>query len=249
MSGNRLDIYTGSDQQRCVCVAQAVDRYRRQIGSCDEIMKPACHGIRMDRFACPLLTKCSVAKHKLPKTCYIGTIGRFFFDLSYTTFDNCTSLATVETSVITTVQAAAFVSFGGLLFEFVQRKMGYSIGWFALVLVIIGFIIVGCASDICMWYVGVVLFKLGFCWWMAYENFLVNDGTDETNSALATSLCFISNSFGNFIFAYVFAFIGTLLGGISQHHGFLYGCVCVAVALVLVAVNHFKNYNHYQKLA
>ncbi len=198
----------------------------------------------------------AVAKKALPMACYIGCIAQFIYGLGYGALDNCLSLAAVEVGTITTVQAAAIASWGGiasliggLFFGFMKGKIGNNIGWFALVLNIVGFVIIGMSSTTTMWYIGVTINKLGFCWWMPYVNFLVNDGTDETNSALATSLGFVGNSIGGFVFAYVLAFVGKLTGGLTQHQGFLYGSAWIAIALVLVAINHFKNYKHYQEIA
>jgi MFS family permease len=199
--------------------------------------------------------KSDAPKSKLPMACYIGAICQFIYGLGYGALDNCTSLAGVEVGM-TTVQAAAIASFGGiaaliggLFFGLVKGKIGYNVGWFSLVLNIIGYVIIGTSTTIPMWYVGITIAKVGFCWWMPYINFLVNDGTNESNSALATSLGFVGNSLGAFVFGYVFAFIGNACGGLTQHQGFLYGGVWMAVALVLIAFNHFKNYAHYKELA
>lgn len=67
---------------------------------------------------------------------------------------------------------------------------------------------------------------------MPYINFLVNDGTDESNSSLATSLGFFGNSVAGFIYAYVLAGIGALCGGISSHGAFLYGCIWLIIVLI-----------------
>lgn len=197
-----------------------------------------------------------MVKHKLPMACYIGFICQFIYGLGFGALDNCISLAAVETGMITTVQAAAIASWGGvaaliggLFFGFVKGKIGYNVGWVSLVLNIVGFMIIGTTSTVPMWYVGITICKVGFCWWMPYINFLVNDGTDETNSALATSLAFVGNSLGAFIFAYVLAFISNLIGGITQHQGFIYGCVWMGIALCLIAINHFKNYKHYKEIS
>lgn len=198
----------------------------------------------------------NVVKHALPMACYIGAAAQLLYGLGYGALDNCLSLAAVETGVITTVQAAAIASFGGIasmvggfFFGFMKGKMGFNIGWFALILNILGFVIVGTTSSTTMWYVGVTITKVGFCWWMPYINFLVNDGTDETNSALATSLGFVGNSLGAFVFSFILAGIGHMVGGISMHNGFIYGAVWMGLALVLVAFNHFKNYKHYKEIA
>lgn len=194
-------------------------------------------------------------KSSLPKACFIGAICQLLYGLGYGAIDNCLSLAGVEVG-IPTVQAAAIASFGGiaslvggLFFGFVKGKMGYNVGWLSLVLNMIGVIIIGTTSTVPMWYVGITITKVGFCWWMPYINFLVNDGTNKSNSALATSLGFVGNSLGAFVFGYVFAFIGSLFGGLSQHQGFLYGGVWMAIAFVLIIWNHFKNYKHYREIA
>lgn len=197
-----------------------------------------------------------VVKKALPAACYIGFVAQLIYGLGYGAFDNSLSLAAVETGTITTVQAAAIASWGGIasliggfFFGFMKGKIGNNIGWLSLVMNIIGFAVVGLTSSTTMWYIGVTICKVGFCWWMPYINFLVNDGTDESNSALATSLGFFGNSFGAFIFAYVLAFVGNMVGGITQHQAFFYGCAWIGIALVLIAFNHFKNYKHYQEIA
>ncbi len=130
-----------------------------------------------------------------------------------------------------------------------KGKIGYNVGWLSLVLNIVGMAIVGTTSSVAMWYVGITIAKVGFCWWMPYINFLVNDGTDETNSAMATSLGFVGNSLGGFVFPYVLAGIGGAIGGLTQHQSFLYGVVWVGITLALIAFVHFKNYNHYREIA
>lgn len=184
----------------------------------------------------------NAVKKALPVAAYIGCVAQFIYGLGYGALDNCLSLASTETGTITTVQAAAIASWGGiaaliggLIFGFVVKFTGMkAMGILSLVLNIIGLIIVGFTNTTAMWYVGVTILKVGFCWWMPYVNFLVNDGTDETNSALATSLGFVGNSLGSFVFGYVFVFIGNMFGGFTYHQGFTYGAVMVAVTLVIV---------------
>ncbi len=184
--------------------------------------------------------------HKLPAACYIGCAAQLIYGLGYGAFDNSLSLAAVETGTITTVQAASIASWGGvaallggLIFGFVKNKIGMKVGPLALLLNIAGLLIVGYTDSMAVWYIGATILKIGFCWWMPYVNFLVNDGTDETNSALATSLGFVGNSLGAFVFAYVLAFAGSLIpGGITMHQSFIYGAVWVAIAFVIVLINH-----------
>ena len=194
-------------------------------------------------------------KSKLPIAAYIGFIGQLVYCLGYGALDNCLSLAAVETGTITTVEAAAVASMGGmaaliggLFFGLVKNKIGNNVGWLALVLNMVGMGIVGMTSTVTMWYVGVIIIKVGFCWWMPYINFLCNDGTDESNSALATSLGFVGNSLGGFIFPYVLAGIGSFIA-ITQHQAFLLCIVWVGIAFVLIAGNHFTHYKHYQEIA
>ena len=76
---------------------------------------------------------------------------------------------------------------------------------------------------------------------MPFINFFVNEGTDESNSALATSLGFVGNSLGAFTFGYVLAGMGALVGGISSHQAFTYGAVIVTFVLfLLVGYNIFQ---------
>ncbi len=181
-------------------------------------------------------------KKALPIAAYIGCAAQFIYGLGYGALDNCLSLASTETGTITTVQAAAIASWGGiaaliggLIFGVVVKFTGMkAMGILSLALNIIGLAIVGVTDTTMMWYVGVTILKVGFCWWMPYVNFLVNDGTDETNSALATSLGFVGNSLGAFIFGYVFTFIGNMFGGLTYHQAFTYGAVMVVIVLVLV---------------
>lgn len=194
-------------------------------------------------------------KSKLPTAAYIGFAGQLIFCLGYCALDNCLSLASTETGTITTTQAAAVASMGGmaalvggLFFGFVKGRIGNNVGWVALLLNMIGLGIVGMTSTVAMWYVGVIIMKIGFCWWMPYINFLCNDGTDETNSALATSLGFVGNSLGSFVFPYVLAAVGSVVS-ITQHQAFLVSIVWVGIAFVLIAANHFIHYKHYQQIA
>ncbi|MGM9659702.1 MAG: MFS transporter [Faecousia sp.] len=191
---------------------------------------------------------------KLPAACWLAFAAQLIFGLGFGCLDNCLSLAAVEVG-ISTVSAAAIASWGGmaaliggLFFGVVKGKIGYNVGWVSLLLTIVGFLMVGFTDTVPMWYVAVTLLKVGFCWWMPYINFLANDGTDESNSALATSLGFFGNSFGAFIFAYVLAIVSNLIGGMTQHQAWFYGCVWLSIAFVLVAFNHFKNYKHYAEL-
>lgn len=188
------------------------------------------------------------ARRKLPKIAYVGFFLQLIYCLGYCAIDNCLSLASVETNSITTVQAASIASWGGiasliggLFFGFVKNKIGMKVGPIALILNIIGLAILGGTSTTVMWYIGVTLLKVGFCWWMPFINFFVNEGTDESNSALATSLGFVGNSLGAFTFGYVLAGMGALVGGISSHQAFTYGAVIVTFVLfLLVGYNIFQ---------
>lgn len=180
----------------------------------------------------------SVKNKKLPIAAYAGMILQFVYCLGYCVLDNCLSLAAVETGTISTVQAAALASFGGIaalaggvVFGKVKDRIGMTVGPVCLIMQIVGFLIVGFTASLHMWYVGVTLIKVGFCWWMPFVNFLVNDGTDDSNSALATSLGFFGNSLGSFVIAYVLAAIGTLVGGISSHSAFVYGAIWIGITL------------------
>lgn len=186
--------------------------------------------------------KSDVVRHALPAAAYVGCIAQLIYGLGYGAFDNCLSVAATETATISTVSAAAIASWGGiasliggLVFGVVVKYTGLKkMGVISLILNVIGFLIVGLTDTTVMWYIGVTILKVGFCWWMPFVNFLVNDGTDETNSALATSLGFVGNSLGAFVFGYVFSLIGNLFGGFTYHQGFVYGAVFIAIALVLV---------------
>ncbi|MCD8190809.1 MAG: MFS transporter [Clostridiales bacterium] len=185
----------------------------------------------------------SVARKALPAAAFVGCIAQFIYGLGYGALDNCLSLGAVEVGIDTTT-AAAIASWGGIaaliggiIFGTVVKFTGMKwMGAISLAINVAGLVIVGMTSTTMMWYVGVTVIKVGFCWWMPYVNFLVTDGCDETNSAMATALGFVGNSLGSFVFGYVFAFIGGLVGGLGQHQAFLYGAVMVAIAFVVVAV-------------
>lgn len=185
---------------------------------------------------------------KLPKIAYVGFFLQLIYCLGYCAIDNCLSLASVETGKITTIQAASIASWGGiasliggLFFGLVKNKIGMKVGPLALVLNIIGLVIIGITNTTVMWYVGVTLLKVGFCWWMPFINFFVNEGTDESNSALATSLGFVGNSLGAFTFGYVLAGVGTFVGGISSHQAFTYGAIIEILVLIILLVYNFLN--------
>lgn len=187
-------------------------------------------------------------KARLPKIAYVGFALQLLYCLGYCAIDNCLSLASVDTGVITTVQAASIASWGGiasliggLFFGFVKNKIGMKVGPLSLVLNVIGLAIIGMTNTTVMWYIGVTILKVGFCWWMPFINFFVNDGTDETNSALATSFGFVGNSLGSFIFGYVLAGASAMFGGINSHHAFVYGAVVVAVVLVVLLAYNAKS--------
>ena len=186
-------------------------------------------------------------KAKLPKIAYVGFALQLLYCLGYSAIDNCLSLASVETGVITTVQAASIASWGGiasliggLFFGFVKNKIGMKVGPLSLVLNVIGLAIIGMTNTTVMWYIGVTILKVGFCWWMPFINFFVNDGTDETNSALATSFGFVGNSLGSFVFGYVLAGASAMFGGINSHLAFVCGAVVVTVVLVVLLAYNAK---------
>lgn len=193
----------------------------------------------------------STVKSKLPKAAYVGFVLQLLYCLGYCAIDNCLSLAATETGVISTVSATAIASWGGiasliggLFFGMVKNRIGMKVGPVSLVLNIIGFVIVGFTNTTALWYIGVTILKVGFCWWMPYINFLVTEDTNESNSALAASLGFAGNSLGSFIFGYVLAGIGALAGGISSHQAFLYGAVFIIITLVILEVFiHSKKHN------
>ena len=128
-----------------------------------------------------------------------------------------------------------------LFFGMVKNKIGMKVGPVSLVLNIIGFVIVGFTSTTALWYVGVTILKVGFCWWMPYINFLVTEDTDESNSAMAASLGFAGNSIGSFAFGYVLAGMGALTGGISSHQAFIYGAILIALTFVVLVGFNFTN--------
>lgn len=187
-------------------------------------------------------------KTKLPKAAYVGFVLQLLYCLGYCAIDNCLSLAATETGVISTVSATAIASWGGiasliggLFFGMVKNKIGMKVGPVSLVLNIIGFVIVGFTSTTALWYVGVTILKVGFCWWMPYINFLVTEDTDESNSAMAASLGFAGNSLGSFAFGYVLAGMGVLTGGISSHQAFIYGAILIALTFVVLVGFNFTN--------
>lgn len=108
---------------------------------------------------------------KLPKAAYIGMILQFIYGLGYGAIDNCVSLAAVETGVITTVQAAGIISWGGiasllggLFFGKIKDRIGMKVGALSIAMQIIGLAVIGSTATVSSWYVGMTIVKVGFCW-------------------------------------------------------------------------------------
>ncbi|MCD8189973.1 MAG: MFS transporter [Clostridiales bacterium] len=192
---------------------------------------------RLDDSAAPKEAK------KLPGSSYVGMVSQFIYAIGYGMLAACLSLAAVEVGISTTT--AAFIStvsgvaslIGGLIFGYVLKLIPLKyMGPVALILNICGMLVIGTTASIPLWFVGACVTSLGFSWWMPYVNFIVNDGTDETNSAMATAMGFAGNSAGSFVCAYVFAAVGAVLGGLTQHQGFLFGAAFIASAFAIILV-------------
>ena len=76
----------------------------------------------------------------------------------------------------------------------------------------IALLIWGNTTSLAAWNVAGVLLGVGFCWFMPYVNILVNEHTDPSISAQATSYAFFGNSVGSFIPPYAFAALGAITG-------------------------------------
>lgn len=71
---------------------------------------------------------------------------------------------------------------------------------------------------------------------MPYVNILVNEHTDPSISAQATSYAFFGNSVGSFIPPYAFALLGAVTGITSPWKSLNMGAGFMAVVIVLIVI-------------
>ena len=180
---------------------------------------------------------------KMPFGAYFGMILQIVFATGYGFYTVNLSLAAEETGVITAVQAATVMTvvsissfIGGFLFGFAKRFVGMFIGIIAIAMEAAGLFLWANTASLGAWYAAAVLFGVGFCWFMPYVNFLVNEHTDPTISAQATSYAFFGNSVGSFLPTYAFAALGTLTGLTSTWKSLNGAGVMMIICIVMVLV-------------
>ncbi len=182
-------------------------------------------------------------KKRLPGSTYVATVGQLCYSLGYSMIGVCLSLAAVEVGISTTA-AAAMIGYcgiismvGGVVFGWVEKAIPLKIiGPLSLIMGIVGLVMIGTTSNVGVWYVAETLNGLAFSWWMPYINFVAVDGTDASNSSMATSFAFVGYSLGGALCAYVLAFVGSAVGGLSNHQGFILAAVLTVISFVIMIV-------------
>lgn len=180
---------------------------------------------------------------KMPLGAYFGMVLQIVFATGYGFYTVNLSLAAEETGVITAVQAATVMTvvsissfIGGFLFGFAKRFVGMFIGIIAIAMEAAGLFLWANTASLGAWYAAAVLFGVGFCWFMPYVNFLVNEHTDPTISAQATSYAFFGNSVGSFLPTYAFAALGALTGLTSTWKSLNEAGIMMLICIVMVLV-------------
>ena len=184
----------------------------------------------------------SASASKLPASAYFVMIISFAYSLGYMALMTCISMAAVEVGTISTVQAASITSVagiaglvGGFLFGVITGALGLKkVGTVGAIFTFVGLLLIGATANLALWYIGACLINVGFGWWMPFISFLITEGTDASTTAKATGLGYMGYSAGNFLFSWVLAAVGVLFGGIGNHGAFIFGAVCVAIAIVLL---------------
>ena len=132
---------------------------------------------------------------KMPFGAYFGMAivfatgyGFYTVNLSLAAEETGVSLPSEAATVMTVVSISSFI--GGFLFGFAKRFVGMFIGIIAIAMEAAGLFLWANTASPGAWYAAAVLFGVGFCWFMPYVNPRVNEHTDPTISAQATSYAF-----------------------------------------------------------
>lgn len=187
-------------------------------------------------------------RKKMPLSAYFGMLLQIIFATGYGFYTINLSLAAEETGTITAVQAATVITIisvssliGGLFFGLVKSFTGMWIGVIAIAMQGAALLIWGNTTSLGAWYAAGVLLGVGFCWFMPYINILVNEQTDPSISAQATSYAFFGNSIGSFIPPYAFALLGAVTGITSPWKSLNMGACFMGVVIVLIVVFMLNN--------
>lgn len=182
-------------------------------------------------------------RKKMPMSAYFGMVLQIVFAAGYGIIAANQALAAKETGVISAVQVATIISIasvssliGGLVFGIMRGLLHSTIGYVALFLQMAGALLTANTSSYAMWAIGACLYGIGFCWFMPYVNFLVNEHTDATISAQATSYAFFGNSIGSFITPYVLAAVAAVTGISSPWKSYNIMAVIMGVCMVMIFV-------------
>lgn len=181
-------------------------------------------------------------RRRMPLSAYFGMILQIVFATGYGFYTVNLSLAAEETGAITAVQAATVMTIvsvsslvGGFLFGLAKRFLGMSIGIVAIAMEAIGLALWANTASLGAWYAAAVLFGVGFCWFMPYVNLFVNEHTDASLSAQATSYAFFGNSVGSFLPPYVFAALGAVTGVTSTWKSLNFAAALMVVCILMIA--------------
>ncbi len=187
-------------------------------------------------------------RKKMPLSAYFGMLLQIIFATGYGFYTINLSLAAEETGTITAVQAATVITIisvssliGGLFFGLVKSFVGMWIGVVAIAMQGAALLIWGNTTSLGAWYAAGVLLGVGFCWFMPYINILVNEQTDPSISAQATSYAFFGNSIGSFIPPYAFALLGAVTGVTSPWKSLNMGACFMGVVIVLIVIFMLNN--------
>lgn len=180
-------------------------------------------------------------RRKMPLSAYFGMVLQLVFATGYGFYTVNLSLAAEETGAISAVQAATVMTVvsvsslvGGFLFGFAKRFLGMNIGILAIAMQGVALALWANTASLGAWYVAAVLLGVGFCWFMPYVNFLVNEHTDATLSAQATSYAFFGNSIGSFLPPYAFAALGAVTGVTSTWKSLNFAAVLMVLCIVMI---------------
>ena len=120
----------------------------------------------------------------------------------------------------------------GILFSTVYRVLRNWTGVFDLACLAAGLALGAVTHSLPVLFCVAILVGLGFGMFMPFGLNAINARTDETNSALTTSLIFAGTSIAGFIAPAIFGFIGGVIGDTSAGAQFATGAAIIVATLV-----------------
>lgn len=136
-----------------------------------------------------------------------------------------------QVSLVMTAFGVASV-IAGILFSTVYRVLRNWTGVFDLACLAAGLALGAVAHSLPVLFCVAILVGLGFGMFMPFGLNAINARTDETNSALTTSLIFAGTSIAGFIAPVIFGFIGGVIGDTSAGAQFATGAAIIVATLV-----------------